>query len=521
MRQKSKEVALLAISLLMLASCNEKISAELQSGSTVTPPTVLPTNFNFKVTEISNPNLGFSLHKTGQGNKNASCEINKDTSAFSNDDFLGNQVAYDITCYMDAEELALYNSGMKFKIDASPDSCQFVGYQPYSFFNRMPGDSTANFRVVTCEAGVGDADAASYGAPYGASSFGVCDDFVDTTVTQPPTVTPIVTVANKRPVRVDDDAELCRFNYQEEKCDTGIITIQEVNLALVEGVLSPTTSVRQVTCGGAVANCIQGPIKMETLLSGKTKGEIVTEIEKGQPYTGEKVYPGMILEQRNSNIEYVNYRRFLASPVINFWNSAIPDYIPGEFLTTTPTDYAFNPDLNSRYSSNRSMDGTAYNMLNPANVRATASLAAGYATRPLAAEPFVGFHDLSTSTPLNQRYDHRINPFYTFSCLDNAYETTARIRIMVRDWDRIFDKNADYMELLSDTDYGTSARQDRAFLSGDPINFNNMEDWDDLVPMRRRTGAYNPSLTWWVPYNPIFQRSDTGALENWNFPGDI
>lgn len=520
MRQKSKEVALLAISLLMLASCNEKISAELQSGSTVTPPTVAPTTFNFKVTEVSNPNLGFSLHKTGAGNKNASCEINKESTSFTNDDFLGNQPAYDITCYMDAEELALYNSGMKFKVEASPDSCQFVGYQPYSFFNRMPGDSTATFKVVKCGENVSPAVAATYGAPYGITS-GVCDEYVDITVTPPPTSSAIVPVASKQAVRVDSDEELCRFNYNDAtKCDIGIITINEVLLTNVSGTIESSLSTKQINCGGLVSNCIQGPIKLEPLLSGRTYGEIVTEVEKGIAYSGEKTFPGMIIAQRNSNIEYVNYRRYLSSPTVDFWDSIGADYIPGAFLTNSSADYAFDPELNRRYSLNRSMNGSAYNMINPANIRTIAGAVAGYVTRPLAAEPFVGFYDLSSPSP-SSRYDYRTNPFYTFSCLDNAYETTARVRIMVRDWDRIFDKNANYMEFMSDIDFGASSRQDRPFLFSDPIYFNNMNDWDDIVPMSRRTGSYDPSLTWWAPVNPIFQRASGGSLESWNFPGDI
>ena len=528
MRQKSKEVALLAISLLMLASCNEKISAELQSGSTVTPPTVAPTSFSFKVVETSNVNLGYSLHQTGAGNKNKSCEITRDTVAFTNDDFLGNLPAYDVTCYLDAEELALYNSGMKFKVEASPNACEFVGYQPFSFFNRMPGDSSADFRLVTCGAGITDGDAASSHRTWGAgATAGRCGEYIDQTMEGG---SPVVPVASKRPITLasaSNENELCRYDYSQtiangENCDIGVINIQEINITLdaTTGLPVNSTTTREIQCGGEVVNCVKGPIKKETTISQFTSGTVVTEVPEDQAHSNERVFPGLITEQRTKNIEYVNYRRFLASTVVDFWNPLVPAYRAGAFLTGTSVDTNFEPEVMRMYALNLRMDGLTSNN-DPAAVRAQAGAVVGYATKPLSSEPFVGFYDYSSADP-NEHYDFSVNPYYTFSCLDNAFETTARIRIVVRDWDRIFDKNASYMETLSDYDYGSNARQDRRYFVFDPSNFNNMQDWDDILQMTRRDGAYDPSLTWWAPRNAVFSRmTNRPALNQWNFPGNL
>jgi hypothetical protein len=98
---------------------------------------------------------------------------------------------------------------------------------------------------------------------------------------------------------------------------------------------------------------------------------------------------------------------------------------------------------------------------------------------------------------------YQTNPFYIFECLDSARELKARIRMVVRDWDRIFwDTNIDgsdnsNLELLSDI-YMTSdpsinnhARMDYMAIDPDDelSNFNDYLDWDDLIPMARDSGA--------------------------------
>ena len=528
MRYKSKEVALLAISLLMLASCNEKISPELKSGSTTTtPPEVDPTSFSFKVTETSNANLGYSFHKTGEGNATKSCEITRDTVAFTNDDFIGNNAAYDITCYLDAEELALYGAGMKFKVDASPNACEFVGYQPFSFFSRMPGDSTATFNVVKCGTGT-DGDVGTYSVNHSGGAAG-CDEYVDQTKNDAGVM--ILAVGSKRPVKLkdsNDENELCRYDYSDladgSNCDIGEITINETTLTWDSTAMAstPAYSTRKITCGGKVENCVRGPIKQETQISEFTRGIIVTEVPDGTAHSAERVFPAMIDAQRSKNIEYVNYRRYLASTVANFWDTAMSLVIPGAFLTNSSADYNFEPEVLHYYSLNAQMDGSAY-LIDPTTLQTAVGAQVGYVTKPLASEPYVGFADYSSANPADH-YDYRVHPFYTFSCLDNAYETTARIRIMVRDWDRIFVKTAGYMETLSDYDYGANARQDRRYyVATDPGDFNNRSDWDDILPMSRQTGAYDPSTTWWAPVRPVFQRESNSKLwlKQWNFPGTL
>ena len=131
-----------------------------------------------------------------------------------------------------------------------------------------------------------------------------------------------------------------------------------------------------------------------------------------------------------------------------------------------------------------------------------------YYSQFLASDPFVG------------RSGYRINPFYAFECLDAAREPMARIRLIVRDWDRIFNSDEDhdeyteYMEYLTDIfnnkhnlEFPEYARMDylpllmknakegdweEIFEKHDEGNFNDFDDWDDKLPMIYKDNVYTP-----------------------------
>src|SRR5690606_21638816 len=98
---------------------------------------------------------------------------------------------------------------------------------------------------------------------------------------------------------------------------------------------------------------------------------------------------------------------------------------------------------------------------------------------PLAAEPFMGLED------------HKINPFYTMYCLDTAYDIKARIRMVVRDWDRVYNSNNEEIEFLSDLFKLANSKQDSpGYVELDNeldtiLVFNDKKDWDDQIPMTR------------------------------------
>ena len=504
-------LAIVSLSATLVA-CNEKISPSLQDSNSVLPPVapVLSEN-TFGVANNNLVSTGFSLHKTGSGNWNQPCEI-KSTTPFSVEAFNADRSTFDVSCYFEAEELAMFITGLKYKLSASPNACEFVAYSPYSFYDWMPGDSTSNLTYVTCEPGITPADLATIPGDLPDTSFPVragnkvvCNEIVDE-------VTPLI---NRRARLLGaDEKVLCEYDYTSTQgapnCDIGRVTINEIRVtkdAVSGDVTASPVAPRTVVCGGQVSNCVAGPIKQEPAAANFTSVMIYTEVPLDTTYAKEYELPGLVQTQRRTSVQYANYRRHLASTTIDFDNNT--DFTDPAYLASFTGRTDFEPDLMSRYGSNLNM-----NLGSPARIITNTmldnyALAKGWRTRPLAAEPFIGLND-------SVNY-YQVQPYYTFYCLDGNEDIKARIKMVVRDWDRAFPKNSS-MEYISDIfDMGASPpfipRQDLPIglqIPGDPDasnGYNDKADWDDLLVVRRTpTGPFQtfPTTTSWEPVNGWF-----------------
>jgi len=485
----------LLVMALTLASCNEKVSPELLQSNVVTPGNstpVPPQEYYFRVVNTSDTLLNYKLHKTGPGNANAKCEI-KNTTGMSSDIFRGDPVSNDITCYLDAEELSLFVGGFSFAIEASRNTCDYVGYSPFGFYDKIPGDSSSSFLQVNCEGDSTNSDHVSDAAAErglnitaGATQIG-CGDWVYQDTTEIP-------AATRQRFAPSSDEELCRFNYGEDKCDIGTITVNELVVNYTPAtpeeaaILKHEIVPRTISCGGRVENCIKGPIKEMT--SEYARFIQVTQQTLNQETSKEYSYDG-VMGSLYSNMSYVNFRRNLANVNIDFntsyglsptYKSIWSDPFLGKSFQTRLMDY---------YSSNVMLDNSG-DLVPDSIMQAEAIKSNKWKAVPLAAEPFVGLKE-------------RINPFYTMYCLDTAYDIKARVRMVVRDWDRVFSSNNEELEYLSDLFKGANAKQDAPNYVELPddldhvITFNDVRDWDDWIPMNRTPGMFNPSTTIWNP----------------------
>ena len=487
----------LLVMALTLASCNEKVSPELLQSNAVTPGSstpVPPQEYYFRVVNTSDTLLNYKLHKSGPGNANTKCEI-KNTTGMSSDIFRGNPVANDITCFFEAEELSLFHGGFSFAIEASRNTCDYIGYSPFGFYDKIPGDSSDSFLQVTCE---GDSTTASHASDAAAAmglniqdSLGTnigCNDWVTTNITDIP-------VGTRQRFAPSSDEELCRFNYSEDKCDVGTIHVSELVVNYTPAtpeepsILKYEIVPRTISCGGRVENCVKGPIKeMTTEYARFTE---ITQNVLNQESSVEYKYEG-IIGKRNTNMSYANFRRNLANVNIDFNTSSglTPAY---KSIWSDPLyNKVFQTRLLDYYSSNVMMDNSGDTLVPPTVLQAEAVKSNKWKAVPLAAEPFVGLSE-------------RINPFYTMYCLDTAFDIKARVRMVVRDWDRVFSSNNEELELLSDLFKGANSKQDAPNYVELPddldgvIPFNDRKDWDDQIPMNRDIGSFNPSMTIWRP----------------------
>jgi hypothetical protein len=524
MKSLLKNLLLLSMGL-MIYSCNEKISPELLNGNSTTVPTaIVPTDYYFKVENTSATILNHKLHRTGPNKQASNCEITSNSitnGALSSENFSNENIStpastnwdskkFDISCFFEAEELSLYYSGFKFKVSASPNTCAHVGYAPFSFYDKIAGSSSTTYTYVNCDAAViGSASTVAAGAIPGNGTVYTggaqldCGEYGDQNVP-----------AASRAMRdFESEEELCSFNYQDKKCDEGIITIKDIDVKWVPEVTLPVPAAahaeatagatRILDCGGNHLNCVEGPMKKLSYIYAASSTEL-NPTTYNEAFSKEYSYAGSY-PARRSNKQYANFRRNLANPNIDFVDS---DQTLGAAYSNPSTGYvskfggaapetSFQPLLMDLYSYNLRWDA-ATEVLSPAT-RAAQSISAGYTAIPFAAEPFLGFED------------YRVNPFYTFYCFDEAYEIKGRIRMVVREWDRVYPTATTSLSYISDIGSLTSSRQDYAFGQttenpGDPDGYNaynDLKDWDDFLFMKRQLGGVTGS-TLWEPSSGFF-----------------
>ena len=211
--------------------------------------------------------------------------------------------------------------------------------------------------------------------------------------------------------------------------------------------------------------------------------------------------------------DIVNYRKGLASLDLNYVDYAT--FSGGTWPGDTAYLKSFDPNLMEKYAANKSPDNVE--IIDDTSILAEATLPHGYTKTKLAADPFLGVGGA------------RVNPFYTFYCLDRAYEIKARIRMVVRDWDRVFTSGTSNLELISDSNLTpvTNRTQDlpqsEVEFPDDPGDFNlynDKDDWDVLVWMQRSdlsgSGTYDPGFTFWTPWTVPTTSTPLSVLGWWD-----
>lgn len=493
------KLSLLAVTLIAVG-CNEKVSPELMNGNASVPDGVAvpPSEYYFSITNTSSALLNYNLHKAGAGNNTAACEVRNNTG-LSNDIFRGAPATNDISCYFDAEELSLIHAGMSFSVNASPNTCDFVGYTPFSYYNKMPGDSTGSYLEVECVSETTtDAHAAAEAAARGTNitatggtSLG-CGDIASTDINP----------VNRVKFQIENDKDLCRFNYEDsdggENCDIGNITINTLSVTFTPGeapapdILKSEMKTRVVKCGGKVHACVKGPIT--ELTKTKTYLTEIKQTELNTAYAEEYDLPGLIEDDDDVNygtLNYANFRRNLASKHINYIASNDVNY--ATLFGNSSLGPLFDPQVMDFYAANKMFDGTQLVTTGAGGILEQYSFPENkYKAKPLAADPFLGLEG------------YRVSPFYTFYCFDTAFDIKARIRMVVRDWDRV-SPGSQYSDYISDIWRNTDARQDNpAGIESDDEQdfyfvFNDAPDWDDWIPMQRSPGNFDESTTVWQP----------------------
>jgi hypothetical protein len=233
----------------------------------------------------------------------------------------------------------------------------------------------------------------------------------------------------------------CTYDYSDDNvpnpgpnCDLGVITINTTTYTYDSdsGSCSSSVSTAETSCNGDIRQCIDGHVSD---LFPDRKYSYYVHDTNGENFDYEYKIKAPHDLGFGTNQYIANYTRMCGGPANNTINGSYTNL------------FTYDADDIDAY-------GSGY----------TAGAVGGVVQ--YAEDPFQGI--ISTSA------------HYAFYCLDQAFDVKARIRIMIRDWDREFSTSSSSLELVSDI--STNATMDASGTAGLYQWFdewNDKNDWDD------------------------------------------
>jgi len=362
--------------------------------------------------------------------------------------FTNGSIVNDLTCVIEAGELALFFDGIKFQYNVPANQCNYISTKPYWYYNYEigTGPATVSATIVKNASGTVISSACTVD---GVGPF-ACDTptppaaWNDITFDISDEITP---KCKYDTTDVEGGANCCLGKYN---LTTQIITSEET---------PPPTTEFGKSWGGDVGFCIGGAGKTDWEHKDKS-GYPQELIEKMTPDVARtKIY------KVSAPIEKIGVRSNM--PVANFFTSGIH----------THTGF-----------------GTASGVVKPA-------------TPYVPARPSVYPYYVDPISDRSGSFVWPGNPYYTFDCLDEAFETNYRIRMMVQEWDTVAALTSYITTGVSSpvgADEPGTAPSDCPGLSGDDCN--QAQDSDNFVLDYNPTGSYNntfpASRTLYFPKHP-------------------
>ncbi len=360
----------------------------------------------------------------------------------------------DVTCTLDIAEGDLHFNGFELNYQSPPGMCRYIQYETYSYYNYETGIGPKNVTVYLNR----------NNTPHpgcGATNASFCYRLDNN---------PTVFLANAALTATQEVSEVnretliptCRYDYSIKggpNCCLGGYNLTTNVIGLRASPTDPEPANIEspkpfTTWGGDFKNCLAGP-----------------GADDGWPKTKDGFPIPQILYSASGLIE----KHVVAPPLSLFdgYNiSAANFFAPGNLANNTGLHYH---------------TGRTFTTLE--------------SVFPIAIDPiddrFVSVATAQAYFPTGERMPET-SPYYSFTCLDQAWEVLHRVRVQVREWNT-------YREFL---DYGTSrgatgnpdivgqegVNCNMEFMSGDGCN--DSFDWDDIATaagVNADRGAYFPS----------------------------
>lgn len=499
-----------ATMLVLSTACQEKVAPELTDaglGGATTTTTGgggggSSTTHNFAVsltttpTNVNPASLNYQMHKANEL-VSVPCSVADVVDA---PDTLPS--TRDISCFVEAEEWALYYNGLKFNVTADANTCDYVLYQPYSFQRYeagLSGYDGAPRQMLRIDC---NTDVTTYFSASAPATVGGMTNTSALTMAQMCGRTFEITsgafsntsdfVANPS----DSSAtQYCSYDYSDDptppggkkgpNCDEGSILMVKATFSgvddadadtnaddtLAEAIDTPTEATE---CGGNIRACTDGPLVdemgTEWLTDGYTGRFGQTE---GNSYAQTYNVPSPYSKKYNTNMYAANFTRQCAGQ--GSWNT---------LALFASSSNSYNPNLIADYAD-FGVDAVA-----------SGEDSRGFDVVRLSQDPFrAGLLTSTNSNILVTNFSSQ--PHYQFLCLDRSYEIKARIRVQVREWNKVFSPLTTSFAYISDVFNNLGipytavmdATQSQVAPNAPWRPENDRADWDDYIRLSDATSC--------------------------------
>ena len=389
----------------------------------------------FELAHETDEASSYVAHREGKGFAGSRCKVFGPQVIDDVGDPNYNESIYgmnDIVCLFEGGESDLYNRGIDFNVKTGAGMCEYIRYVPYSYSSFPPG---ASDRTVTVYNDFDDAVNCNATADVNTVQGTAVDDGL---VSNNPAVLAAGTALAGRNFGTDyceggtgctvgDVASAtCSYNYSLlnsawPNMDTGAIVVNTVSCARTVVADDDTDGIdEEVTC---TCNYSQATINCN--------GETTNGLDGAKLSSSLDVDEGSVI---SSTVAGAEVGHSVESPISKGKGS-------NRYISNFSSSRNWSTSVaNSCYESKYTMD--TYSGVGNTNLSTNKTAWEDYA------EPL---------DPLGLSSDGRYSNFYRFDCLDASFNPKARIRVLVRDWDREFTTEDEEIESLNAFGESTTA----------------------------------------------------------------
>lgn len=415
----------------------------------------------FEISQLTDGASSYILHKEGRGYANSRCKVfGPQVIDDVSDDNYGEAIMgfNDVVCILDGGEADIYNSGINFQIQAGGGMCEYVEFVPYSYRQYLPGDTT---RTVVTYNSFSNASSCGAGDAYAVTELAANENNVSG-----PAVDDGYVVAQNTGAANEGAAIASYGNFGSTYCQSGDCVQNELTSPSVCSFDHNTTGLTNVD-GGSIKVITVSCSYTETSHTDSSDDEY-TETDCYCDYEETIVQCGGNADENYSGakLEVPDIPADKGSEVTEAYSGVELSYelsAPIDVDDATNSYLANYTDFDSLAGGGTCFGGT-YQM---DNYNGVGSLATNYRSEW---ESFAGEYD-----PFGDSNEGTMSNFYTFNCLDSAYNIKARIRVFVRDWDEEVAPDNDLREQLS-----PASKMDNPLSNGFGQDYDSVADIDSL-----------------------------------------